>query len=259
MTRIYGNKPYKIALVHGGPGAIGSLAAVAREISATHGAIEPLQSKMAVSELVEELYIQISEAANEPITVLGHSWGAWLSVLCAAKHPGIAKQLVLVGSGPFTAHYAYTIGQRRLANFTDEERAEYLNVLQLLDDGGEDEKTALLERLGELAEISDNYSLLEDDYKSQTVIDAEMYASVWREAEQMRSSGKLADALGNISCPAIIIHGSSDPHPIEGVAEPLKEYGIETSIYLLDKCGHSPFFEKHAKDEFYSILRTILL
>ena len=33
MVRLYGNAPYKIVLVHGGPGAIGSLKGFAKEIN----------------------------------------------------------------------------------------------------------------------------------------------------------------------------------------------------------------------------------
>ncbi len=33
MVRLYGEAPYKIVLVHGGPGAIGSLKGFARELN----------------------------------------------------------------------------------------------------------------------------------------------------------------------------------------------------------------------------------
>ena len=42
--RLYGNKPYKIAVIHGGPGAPGEMAPVARELSSDYGVIEPLQT-----------------------------------------------------------------------------------------------------------------------------------------------------------------------------------------------------------------------
>lgn len=43
-VRFYGNKPYKVAVVHGGPGALGSVAAISRELSKDFGVIEPLQT-----------------------------------------------------------------------------------------------------------------------------------------------------------------------------------------------------------------------
>ena len=47
MVRLYGNAPYKIVLVHGGPGAIGSLKGFASELNelSQTGVIEAIQSK----------------------------------------------------------------------------------------------------------------------------------------------------------------------------------------------------------------------
>ena len=35
--RMYGNKPYVVAVIHGGPGALGEMAPVARELSLNTG------------------------------------------------------------------------------------------------------------------------------------------------------------------------------------------------------------------------------
>lgn len=43
-VRLYGGKPYKAAVVHGGPGALGTVAAIARVLSKDLGVIEPLQT-----------------------------------------------------------------------------------------------------------------------------------------------------------------------------------------------------------------------
>ena len=47
MVRLYGDVPYKVVLVHGGPGAIGSLKGFARELSEITkiGVVEAIQSK----------------------------------------------------------------------------------------------------------------------------------------------------------------------------------------------------------------------
>ena len=51
--RIYGRKPYAIAVVHGGPGAPGSIAPVARELSKDMGVLEPLQTKDSLEGQIE--------------------------------------------------------------------------------------------------------------------------------------------------------------------------------------------------------------
>ncbi len=42
--RKYGKAPFKVAVIHGGPGAPGEMAPVARELSSVSGVLEPLQT-----------------------------------------------------------------------------------------------------------------------------------------------------------------------------------------------------------------------
>jgi len=54
-VRRYGKAPYLVAVVHGGPGAAGAMAPVARELGADRGVLEPLQTAMTVDGQVDEL------------------------------------------------------------------------------------------------------------------------------------------------------------------------------------------------------------
>ena len=55
QVRTYGPSPCRAAVLHGGPGAIGSAAGLARGLAESCGVLEPLQSKYSVTEQVEEL------------------------------------------------------------------------------------------------------------------------------------------------------------------------------------------------------------
>ena len=46
--RKYGSAPFNVAVVHGGPGAPGEMAPVARELSSFRGVLEPLQTATTV-------------------------------------------------------------------------------------------------------------------------------------------------------------------------------------------------------------------
>ncbi len=65
-VRKYGNHPYRVAVVHGGPGAPGYMATVARELAKTVGVIEPLQTKESVVGQIDELIEQLSVHADTP-------------------------------------------------------------------------------------------------------------------------------------------------------------------------------------------------
>jgi pimeloyl-ACP methyl ester carboxylesterase len=57
----------------------------------------------------------------------------------------------------------------------------------------------------------------------------------------------------------VAIHGDYDPHPSEGVREPLSRTLRDFRFVLLRNCGHKPWIERAARDEFYEILRKQLL
>ena len=74
--RKYGNPQFKIALIHGGPGAHGEMAPVARELAKTRGVLEPLQTALTIEGEVEELRQVFVENAALPAILVGYSWGA---------------------------------------------------------------------------------------------------------------------------------------------------------------------------------------
>jgi pimeloyl-ACP methyl ester carboxylesterase len=79
---------------------------------------------------------------------------------------------------------------------------------------------------------------------------------VWGEADKLRSRGKLLELGKEIRCPVVAIHGDYDPHPFEGVREPLSRVLKNFRFILLEKCGHKPWIEREAKESFYTLLRN---
>ena len=88
--------------------------------------------------------------------------------------------------------------------------------------------------------------------------DSQMHNVIWKEAAKLRTSGKLLASFKNIKNKIVLIQGEIDPHPAKGIIIPLQENGIECETYILEKCGHSPFMEKYAKEDFYKILLAII-
>ena len=125
MVGVHGSPPYRIAVVHGGPGACGSLARMAEELSRrmNRGVLEPIQAAGTLEELTDELYGQLQTfSPAEQVSLVGHSWGGWLSVLCAAKYPRKVASLVLVGCAPFEDRYVPKILENRLGKLPLGER-----------------------------------------------------------------------------------------------------------------------------------------
>lgn len=255
MVRRYGVAPYRIVLVHGGPGAIGSLKEFAQDLSqlAQIGVIEALQSKYSIDELIEELYDQIRDNCGDRVFLVGHSWGAWLVAFFAERYPELVEGVILIGCGPLEDKYVSEITARRVRNLSEEDGAVFR---RLMDNRATDED---MERIPGILDRADNYWLEDKEKHGADKADSEMYNRVWGEAAKRRSNGELIESFRNIRCKLYLIQGECDPHPVEGVTIPLEEKGVLCETYVLRKCGHSPFMEKYAKDEFYRILMRVIL
>jgi len=255
--RIYGSKPYRLVAVHGGPGAPGSVSTLARGLSRFFGCVETFQTKNSISGQLDELRDQILEISNEKVILFGHSWGAWISYLFAHKYPKMTEKIFLIASGAFDSKYVEEMNKRRLEAFSNDEKKEYLSIIEKLKLKN-DNSSALLKRLGELASKADNYEIedIEENKEAMIAINGEQYRSVWNEGARLRSEGYFKKIAPEIFCPIVIIHGSKDPTPIEGVIEPIKESARFLKSYLIDKSGHDPWKEKYGKETFWNIVEN---
>lgn len=218
------------------------------------GVIEPLQSKYTIQELIEELRCQIGQYCSKPITLIGHSWGAWLSGLTAAKHPHLVNKLILIGCAPLEVQYVGQIDTRRKNNLTATEGREFDQLIYLLESAVGTDKGSVLRRLAVLADKSDYYDRQElvTDASDALQPDGVMYSKIWSEAAKLRESGELITSFRKITCPVTLIQGADDPHPYNGITEPLATSPVKS--YIIDKCGHTPWKEKQASKRFFEIL-----
>jgi pimeloyl-ACP methyl ester carboxylesterase len=260
--RTWGKPPYKVAVVHGGPGAAGEMAAVAAELSKTAGIIEPLQTADSVMGQGEELRQTLERHASPPVVLIGHSWGAWLVFIVAARYPTLVKKLVLVAGGPFEAKYTAGIDAERLNRLSEADRIEFLNLADIINDPAGLDKDKSLARLGALAAKADSFNALplpRYEPPEGMGVSEEINRKVWAEAKKLRVSGELLETGKKIECPVIAIHGDYDTHPAEGVKAPLSSVLKDFKFILLEKCGHEPWMEKYARDEFFRVLRREIL
>jgi pimeloyl-ACP methyl ester carboxylesterase len=124
-----------------------------------------------------------------------------------------------------------------------------------MNDPDTEDKNTPMAQLGKLISKADTYDplphgseILECQY--------DIYKSIWKQASEIRSGGKLLALGKSIQCPVVAIHGDYDPHPPEGIKDPLSSVLKDFRFILLEKCGHCPWIERGARDRFYDILRN---
>ena len=228
------------------------MAPVARELSAHGGVLEPLQTAATLAGQIDQLRSVVEQYGQLPVVLVGFSWGAWLSYLVASDYPQLVKKLILISSGPFEERYT-GITAIRLERLSEEDRAEAEALTAAMEGAdGEDRNFAFL-GFGALMSKADGYDELPDP-GDPVDCRADIYTTVWPAAAALRQSGELLRRGEDIQCPVVAIHGDYDPHPAAGVQEPLSRVVKSFRFVLLEKCGHKPWAERHARNAFYQIL-----
>ena len=124
------------------------MAPVARELSSVTGVLEPFQAATTLDGQVQELRSVLEEDAQVPVTLVGFSWGAFLSWMTAARYPSLVRKLILVSSAPFEESYAGSITRTRLDRLKPAERAEAQDLIAKMNDPAAGEKDNVLARFG---------------------------------------------------------------------------------------------------------------
>lgn len=258
--RTYGNKPINLVLLHGGPGATGSVVDIAIQLSKSFSVLEPFQTKKNIKDQVFELYEQISNHCEGPVVLIGWSWGAWLGYIFASKYPLLVKKLILISSPPFEQKFVENMQKTRISRFTSEQLQRVKDLEYQLNDESITNKDTLFSEFGSLYESVDNYSALKSGYIDNDIEpDSEIYNRIWPQAAKMRSKGEFIHLAKDIQAPVVAIQGSYDPHPYLGVKEPLERVLKDFRMILLERCGHTPWIEKYARKKFYNILKKEIL
>jgi len=253
--RKYGQKPFQIGLLHGGPGASGEMKPVAENLSGDFGIIEFLQTEKSINGQIEELYRQMTLYADLPVTLIGYSWGAWLGFLFASKYPDLLKKLILVSAGAFENKYNNDLLDIRLNRLNQLDRLEAGKLISVINSGTSDNN--VLKQFGRLMTIADSYDYILPDNDSVD-LNIEIYQAVWAEASKLRDTKELINCASLITIPVVALHGDYDSHPIDGVEKPLSERLSDFRMITIKNCGHTPWRERFAKDVFFEILRKEL-
>ena len=253
--RKYGESPVSVVLLHGGPGGIGEMAPVAKKLSAFHGILEPFQAKLSIQEELYTLMTLVEKETTTPITLIGYSFGAWMALLFQERFPHLVRQLILIGCPPFEEKYVSSIMETRLLRMSSTEVRELEVLKKQLLDPKVFEKSSLFARFGKLFRKCDSFDPMHDEEGEEGRESYEVYEKVWPEAKALRSSGALLQTLQKVRCPITAIHGEWDPHPVEGAFGPLARFLPHFKGIVLKECGHTPWIERRARDQFFDLLQ----
>lgn len=259
-VRSYGTSGPRVIVLHGGPGAPGSAAPIARGLADAFSILEPWQrvsgpEPLTVARHVADLDELIdARCADERPALVGWSWGAMLALAYAAAHPGRAAALALVGCGTFDP-----AARARLRATLDERIDPALRArLDRLDDQTPDPARRLEARYELTRHLYDCDPLPDAAEQPPQAFDAPAHAETWADMVRCQDEGLYPAAFAAIQAPVVMLHGACDPHPGPLIRASLEPWLPQLEYHELPRCGHSPWLERHARAPFFARLRRWL-
>lgn len=249
--REHGTHGPEVVVLHGGPGAPGSAAPLARILSPHCRVTEPWQrgsghEPLTVDRHVDDLADVVASVGSRPILV-GWSWGAMLALAFAARHPDSAARIVLVGCGTFDE-----VARKRLRDRLKRRSSGALGThLDRLARGGADP----VARVRALSPVYTFARRPEDSPDADhPPFDEVAFTQTWNDAIRLQRKGRHPAEFAAIRAPVTMIHGDYDPHPGSLVRDSLRKFLPHLHYVELPACGHSPWIEAHAAGVFETAL-----
>ena len=259
--RTWGAPPYHTITIHGGPGAAGELARFSKILSQDFSCVELLQTKFSVDDEIQEIYDMITKYADDLVVLIGHSWGALISLLFSARNLEAVKKLILVGCPPLVERYVQNVQDTRWDRISMDQLPKIKDIEFRMDDSDPQIQNQAFFEFGKFYETIDSFSLdptLQIEDPSILRYSYEIANKIWLNFIPIRRSGQLLEEISKIKSELVFIHGEFDPHPIEGIEKPLQSINKPYTLHILKECGHSPWVEHYAYQQFYEILKKEL-
>ncbi len=259
--RTYGERGAIVVLLHGGPGAPGYLAPLARALADEFRVIEPFQRRsepaggapLTVARHVGDLHEVIAgRCGGERPHIVGHSWGAMLGLAYGAEHAEAARSLVLIGCGTFDEAARGRMNAIRAERMTAELRARLARLEAHYAD--EDER---LRAMGRFHQMIDSVELVRHADESAG-FDARGHEETWGDMLRLQREGVYPAAFAAVRAPVLMLHGEDDPHPGEMIRESLARAMPQLEYESFGRCGHYPWIERAARVAFLGRLREWL-
>lgn len=248
-----------VGVLHGGPGAIGSAAGLARALASEFRVLEPLQRRSGTVPLTVATHVSdLARVAPRRMLWVGHSWGAMLALSFAAAHPELVQALVLVGCGTYDDAARQQLRERLNAGLDARGLSAKLGALHARalaapDDAARDR---LLLEQGRITSDAETYELCEPN--EYTEVDARAHRETWDDVLRLQREGVEPAAFAGIHAPVLMLHGDFDPHPGPETRDVLRRVIPQLEYTELARCGHEPWRERHAREPFLNKLRAWL-
>ena len=76
----------------------------------------------------------------------------------------------------------------------------------------------------------------------------------WADALRLQREGVEPQVFAKITARVLMVHGNVDPHPGAMTRDVLRRFVPHLEYVELERCGHEPWRERHARDRFIQVV-----
>lgn len=199
--------------------------------------------------------------------LLGHSWGAGLAARYALNYPDHLSGMILVGAmAPRYEPHWDQFRRNRSAWRDDEIQSRFAELIAERNAATDPAEYQRLCR--EVAKISfggmfhdphdpENFNRMRGDYCSPALPPEARASSRLVNILSMRSieNWNWLDDFHEMDVPVLVVHGKSDPMPLESAREWAGAFP-NARFVLLENAGHKPYIER--PEEFFAAIRNFV-
>jgi pimeloyl-ACP methyl ester carboxylesterase len=92
-----------------------------------------------------------------------------------------------------------------------------------------------------------------------TAVDEAGYHETWADVLRLQRERIEPEAFRAIGARALMVHGDADPHPGPATRDLLQRFIPQLEYVELERCGHEPWRERHARECFLELVRGWIL
>lgn len=253
FVRTYGDPSHDpVILIHGGPGAPGYLAPVARELAGSFHVLEPFQRRSGERPVTVEAHVRdlaevVRTRTNRSPHLVGSSWGAMLALAYACEAGASARSVVLIGSGTWDLESRTRLTEILEERMTPALEEEFSRISEIRDP---DER---LDARGRAIHPLYAFDPLTSDLEMERC-DGHGNRETWADMVRLQEEGVYPAAFRTIECPVLMLHGDFDPHPGDMIRDSLLPHLPRLEFHEWPRCGHYPWIEREWRSAFFSRL-----
>jgi pimeloyl-ACP methyl ester carboxylesterase len=230
-----------VVLLHGAGDQAGTWSRVAPRLASSytlivpdlagHGDSEPATGPIDVPRILDGAEAVIQQLADgRPVTLVGNSLGAWVSMLVATRHPEWVSRVVAVNGGAITG------------------RNDAARIIP----------TSIAEAREAMAQLRDAGSAPVPDFVLRDIVRQAGSGALARfvATASTMAAWTLDGKLGQLRTPVVLVWGTSDQIMPLDYAQRMMDTLPDARMIAIDRCGHVP--QQECPERFLAALRQAL-